>query len=196
MHKHTHIAGGMVGRQGEILGEINLPRFLQSIEQINADALAHGKQNMQHTGYMQHMLSSLTVGFGVDTKEVCCRSATRCNTLQHAATAWTHKWCIVSLPFATTWRNTLQLSCSPILPSGSKEIYCLSATHSNTLQRTATHCNTLQHTRILMLSNLALWFGLDTKEVYCLSAAPCNTLQHSAAHCNILQHTWRHCNTL
>jgi len=55
--------------------------------------------------------------------------ATRCNTLQHAATQETK-----SLKNILYWRavccNTLQHT----------------ATHCNTLQHTATHCNALQHT--------------------------------------------------
>jgi len=46
-------------------------------------------------------------------------------------------------------------------------------THWNTLQHSATHCNTLQDT-----------------------ARHCNTLQLTATHCNTLQHTATHCNTL
>ena len=55
----------------------------------------------------------------------------------------------------------------------------VSASHCNTLQRTAPHCNTLHHTA--------------TQCTTLHHTAPhCTTLQHAATRCNTLQHDWHH----
>ena len=71
--------------------------------------------------------------------------ATPCNTLQHTAT-----YCN-TLEDTATHFNTLQVSCSPISPSGSSWIHRRynaslqqAATSYNALHHTTTHCGTLQ----------------------------------------------------
>jgi len=86
------------------------------------------------------------------------------------------------------------------------------ATHCNTLRRTAiccdTCCNTLQHTlqhaapRCTTLHHAATHSQYTARHNSCTSLeTPCIALQHTATkhtatHCNTLQHTAKHCNTL
>jgi len=66
----------------------------------------------------------------------------------------------------------------------------LTATHCNTLQRTAT-CSNLHHARGKVIGSktrpASNEYGTATNS---------NTLQHTATHCNTLQHTPTHCNAL
>ena len=53
--------------QGEILGEINLPRFVESLAQLEHTEMEFGKKGMSQAGYMPHMQSSLSKGFEVNS---------------------------------------------------------------------------------------------------------------------------------
>ena len=97
-----------------------------------------------------------------DTSQVCGQdvcwvqhcgtcTATRCNTLQHAATLCnTLQHTATRMPF---WFVNLATGAECVNKDahwvhGCRKIYTLqhTATHCNTLQHTATHYNTLQHT--------------------------------------------------
>ena len=81
----------------------------------------------------------------------------------------------ITLQHTATHCNTLQRTATSPRAYRLCEFVTLfyTALHCNTLQHTATHCSTLQHT-----------------------AAHCRTLQNTAAHCRTLQHTAAHCNTM
>ena len=84
------------------------------------------------------------------------RTATLCNTLQHAATRCN------TLQHAATRCNTLQhLGRSKCLHSQATASF-LQSSHSSFIFGASSHCNTLQHT-----------------------ATHCNTLQQTATHCNM-----------
>jgi len=126
-------------------------------------------------------------------------TTTCCNTLQQTATHTGNQHGDAQGLLTATHCNTLQRT----------------ATHCNTLQHTATHCNTLQHTATHCNTYRDLtWWRSRTAHCNALqhTATHCNTLQHAAthigiqrgdaqglltaAHCNTLQHTATHCNTL
>jgi len=64
-------AGGVVGRQGEVTGEIHLARFLDSLENVEALERDFGKKSMSQQGYLPHMMSSLSKGYNVDAPPSC-----------------------------------------------------------------------------------------------------------------------------
>jgi len=90
---------------------------------------------------------------------VTCRTATRCNTLQHAAT-----------------------HCNALFTELTRDM-----PHYSTLQHATTHCNTLQHTatHCITLHNGAT-HRTQNSHVTCRTATHCNTLQHTATRCNAL----------
>lgn len=51
--------------QGEVLGEINLVRFIDSLCELELTESNFGKKTMSQAGYMPHMQSSLSKGFEV-----------------------------------------------------------------------------------------------------------------------------------
>ena len=61
-------AGGVLGKQGEVTGEIHLQRFLDSLEKIDISEREFGKKSMSQQGYLPHMMSSLSKGFAVDAQ--------------------------------------------------------------------------------------------------------------------------------
>ena len=112
--------------------------------------------------------------------------ATRCNTLQHAATQCNSDTPLlwfpgIILPRTATCCNTLQLWYASVLVSW---------------YHTATHCNT--HTQLRYASVMVFQYH---------TATYCHILQHAATHCNcdapllwfpgiIPQHIATHCDTL
>jgi len=75
------------------------------------------------------------------------------------------------------------------------------ATHYNTLQRTATHCNTQQLSATLYTTLQHITTRCNTGSATLCNtlqetARDCNTLQHSATLCNTMQHSATLCNTL
>jgi len=81
-----------------------------------------------------------------------CQTATRCNTLQHAATHITELVGSVA-PVMTpkncnTRQQTAPQNCNTLQQTAPQNCNALqyTATHCNTLKHTATHCNTLQQT--------------------------------------------------
>jgi len=96
--------------------------------------------------------------------------------------------------------NTLQQNCNTLQHMAGSYQDCIStATHCNTLRRTATHFNLRQY-RFKKGHLLPTPLHCNTTATHYNTlqntATHCNTLQHTATHCNTLQHTATHCNTL
>jgi len=114
---------------------------------------------------------------------MCKRTATRCNTLQRAAT---HRGRGGGKSLLIDFHSVYDVykHCTTLQHTAT---YCYTlqhtATRCNTLQHTATHCYTLQHTA----TN-------DSMRQHTITH--CNTMQHTAARCNTLQHAATRCNVL
>jgi len=110
-----------------------------------------------HCNTLQHIASqrnSVQHSHYAQTEDILCNRlqhtpthCNHCNTLQHSNYAHMQEI------FCNTLQHTVQLT----------------ASHYNTLQRTAPHCNAATTRNIL--------------------ATYCNILQHAATHCNTLQHS-------
>jgi len=91
--------------------------------------------------------------------------------MTHSNVTWMETWLV------RAWHD----SCVHLLAgkmSQNSLIVQYTATHCNTLQRTATHTSLQKN---------------ELEQPY--STTQCNTLQHTATHCNTLQHTAKHYNT-
>jgi len=107
-------------------------------------------------------------------------TATRCNTLQHAASTLQHAASYCNIPHHTA---------AHLPPKKRSDVHCIcdTATHCNTLQHKVTYFNILHHNAIHCITSA------------CRTRLACTTffiLQHTATHCHTLQHTASCCNTL
>jgi len=118
---------------------------------------------------------------------VYVKSATHCNTPQHAATHCN----------TLQWVRQVYTSKETYIQ---RQVYVKSATRCTTLQHAATRCNTLQHaavdasstyfkrdlhSEICVCQKRSKYWDIDisrNRYVYVKSATRCNTLQHTATH--------------
>ena len=133
---------------------------------------------------------------------MCC-TAVHCNALHHTATLcnslqrvhlqrmgeiFSFKYlytCICTHMREKQRDETFKYSGFFVMVVGGSSALPHSATHCNTLQRTATLCNTLQRKRTSKYSGFCMTAVVDG-----------SALQHCATHCNTLQHSATPCNTL